>query len=201
MRDAEIRALRHAVVVLLAIAALRWAWGDLRPPARIPGPDVLPALLARSDSSLVDQTERDRPLTAGERVDPNHATATELDRLPGVGPAAAAAIVRDRKKHGPYRRTSDLERVPGLGPATVRKLAAHLGLPKGSPTATARVVDVNHADENALQTLPGIGPSLARRIVEARRRKPFASVDDLTRVRGIGPATVKRLRGRVSVHR
>lgn len=50
------------------------------------------------------------------------------------------------------------------------------------------------ADPRLLETLPGIGPALAARIVAAR---PFHDVDDLLRVRGIGPATLERLRSAV----
>ncbi len=55
-------------------------------------------------------------------------------------------------------------------------------------------VDPNTATAEALDALPGIGPALARRIVEARARGVrFRTVDDLARVRGIGPRTVDRL--------
>ncbi len=57
-------------------------------------------------------------------------------------------------------------------------------------------VDVNRASERELVSLPRIGPALARRIVEAR---PFADLADLTRVRGIGPVTIERLRSRALV--
>lgn len=208
MHEAETRALRHAVVVLLALSALRWGSSALRPSAEIPGADVLPTLIAGSDSALKDATERARALAPGERIDPNHATAPELDRLPGVGPGTASAIVREREAHGPYRSGADLARVPGLGAGTVKKMLPHLRVGAAPPRSAgvrsrrpAAPVDVNHADEQTLQTLPGVGPALARRIVEARKQKPFTSVNDLTRVSGIGPATVKRLRGRVTVHR
>lgn len=43
--------------------------------------------------------------------------------------------------------------------------------------------------------LPNIGETLARRIVESREAEgPFAEVDDLQRVRGIGPRTLEQLR-------
>lgn len=54
-------------------------------------------------------------------VNVNTATATELEALPGVGPATAAAIVDDRTRNGPFASVDDLERVPGIGPS---KLAA-----------------------------------------------------------------------------
>ena len=57
-------------------------------------------------------------------------------------------------------------------------------------------VDINRASVSELTSLPRVGPVLARRIVEGR---PHADVDALLRVRGIGPATLKRVRGRVVV--
>jgi competence protein ComEA len=54
-------------------------------------------------------------------VDLNRASADELDVLPGIGPATAAAIVDERNRNGPFASVDDLERVPGIGPA---KLAA-----------------------------------------------------------------------------
>lgn len=54
-------------------------------------------------------------------VDLNTASAEQLQSLPGIGPATAAAIVGDRERHGPFAAVADLERVPGIGPA---KLAA-----------------------------------------------------------------------------
>ena len=54
-------------------------------------------------------------------VDLNSATAEQLDALPGVGPATAAAIVAYRTQHGPFRSVDELLQVHGIGPA---KLAA-----------------------------------------------------------------------------
>ncbi len=55
-------------------------------------------------------------------VNLNTATADALDELPGVGPATAAAIVRDREQHGPFQSVGDLERVRGIGPAKLEQL-------------------------------------------------------------------------------
>lgn len=55
-------------------------------------------------------------------VDVNRATAGELEDLPGVGPAIAAAIVDDRLRNGPFVGVDDLERVPGIGPAKIAAL-------------------------------------------------------------------------------
>lgn len=62
----------------------------------------------------------------------------------------------------------------------------------------ARVISLNRASAAELDELPGIGPVLARRIVEHRdRHGPFRSPEELRAVRGVGPALLARLRGRV----
>ena len=61
---------------------------------------------------------------------------------------------------------------------------------------TARFqVDINQADWPELATLPGVGRKMAERIVESREQNgPYADLDDLRRVRGIGPRTMETLR-------
>jgi len=55
-------------------------------------------------------------------IDLNRAAAEELDALPGVGPATAAAIVAYRERSGPFASIDDLLKVPGIGPAKVEAL-------------------------------------------------------------------------------
>jgi competence protein ComEA len=56
-------------------------------------------------------------------------------------------------------------------------------------------INVNAAPDYELSMLPGIGPKTAQAIVSNRQQHgPFASLDDMTRVSGIGPATVEAIR-------
>ena len=55
-------------------------------------------------------------------IDVNAATASELESLPGVGPATAMAIVDERERNGPFLDADDLERVPGIGPSKLDAL-------------------------------------------------------------------------------
>ena len=55
-------------------------------------------------------------------IDLNRASAAELDELPGIGPATAAAIVEHREQHGPFASVEDLEAVRGIGPAKLDAL-------------------------------------------------------------------------------
>lgn len=99
------------------------------------------------------------------------------------------------------------------GAIAVAVLLALAALPSGSPpeappplvtpvpeAAPGRgQVDLNRAGSAALTALPGIGPVLAERIVEHRERHgPFASIDELRAVRGIGPRLIERLRPRAA---
>lgn len=64
------------------------------------------------------------------------------------------------------------------------------------PKLEARfVVDINRADWPELAQLPGIGRTLAQRIVASRdEHGPFVDHDELRRVRGIGPKTLEKMR-------
>ncbi len=55
-------------------------------------------------------------------------------------------------------------------------------------------IELNCAGARTLETLEGIGSVRAQRIVEERARRPFERVDDLLRVRGIGPKTLEGVR-------
>ena len=79
-------------------------------------------------------------------------------------------------------------------------MAAHDATRWDEALAGARRIDVNTADAAAWEKLPGIGPSLARRILEDRAaRGRFGSIEELSRVPGIGPGTIARLKDYLSV--
>ncbi len=191
------------------------------PPAAVPPPRGTTAALAVAGAVLLallvlrgyGHHWGARPTEAGlTGVDLNRADAVDLAQVPGLGPKRAAAIVTHRAAHGPFAGTDELTRVPGVGPHTAEKAGAYLTIPPTAvplpetlerkppaPTRSGKLapgdrLDVNAATEAELQRLPGVGPALARRIVEARAAKPFASADDLRRVRGIGAKTLENLR-------
>lgn len=84
-------------------------------------------------------------------------------------------------------------------PATPRGEVASERAPH-APPAIAVKIDINTAAQAELELLPGVGPALAARIVEERARGGrFTRVEDLGRVRGIGPKTIERLRAHVRV--
>lgn len=80
-----------------------------------------------------------------------------------------------------------------------REEEAELALATARPKPPAGAIDPNTASRDDLMSLPGVGEVLAVRILEARGRKPFASVEDLGRVPGIGPALLEKIRPHVVV--
>jgi competence protein ComEA len=143
----------------------------------------------------------------GHVIDLNRADAAELRQLPGVGPTLAARAVEWRDAGDGFRGLADLRAVPGVGPARLDRVRPWVRVdePAGPAAAPKKAdgltgpIDVNQANPAELQRLPGIGPTLAQRILEERARAPFAAVDDLRRVKGIGPKTLEKLRPYVTV--
>lgn len=74
--------------------------------------------------------------------------------------------------------------------------ALSLALSTGSAFAAGALVDVNTADQKALESLPGVGAATAKEIVKGR---PYKSVDDLGNVKGIGKAKLEKIRPLVTV--
>jgi competence protein ComEA len=55
---------------------------------------------------------------AGNLININTATLTQLDALPGIGPTTAQKIIDYRTQHGPFQKIEDIMNVAGIGPAT-----------------------------------------------------------------------------------
>ena len=63
-------------------------------------------------------------------LDINKASTEELEKLPGIGPVTAKAIVSYREKNGPFRRLEELMIVPGIGEERFEKLRPWLTIGK-----------------------------------------------------------------------
>jgi competence protein ComEA len=60
-------------------------------------------------------------------------------------------------------------------------------------------IDINLADVALLDTLPGIGPVIAQRIVEYREMNgPFETSQGIQGIQGIGPATFEQIEGMIT---
>lgn len=203
MTSLEARVLRRASFLVLTLCSLRVAVAGVRRPLLEPGPGsedgaTLAELLEESAETRDEDRRRRRPLEPGERIDPNRATEVELDRLPGIGPSTALRIVEWRKRTGGFAGPADLLAVRGVGPSTLEKIEDDLDWStntKRSGQTGIAPLDLNHANKAELEGLPGIGPVLAGRILDLRASLGrFRRLEDLGRVRGVGAATLEKIR-------
>jgi competence ComEA-like helix-hairpin-helix protein len=88
-------------------------------------------------------------------VELNAATAEDLDRLPGIGPVKAAAILATRERLGGFASVDQLTEVRGIGPATVEKLRPYVRVSQpqdrdsGAGAGVGQVVTAGRAAEEA----------------------------------------------------
>ncbi len=166
---------------------------------------------------------------AGGRVNLNTAGAAELVTLPGVGNAIAGRIIDSRTAEGPFRSINDLTRVKGIGSRTLEKLRPLIAVGGGGDALTAAnppnakadqrppplaraakssgpakafvgAVNINTATADELKALPGIGPKTAAAVVVDRNDNgPFRTLDELTRVKGIGQGKLGKIRPFITV--
>ncbi len=101
------------------------------PPRRSPPPRTRPSEEAPAEG------ERPDSLLPDEVIDLNAADAYDLDRLPGIGPAKAEAILAYREEHGPFQSVDDLLSVSGIGEVTLENLRPYVTAGSAAETAEA----------------------------------------------------------------
>ena len=160
-------------------------------------------------------------------VDINTGSQADLEGVKGVGPATAKKIIANRpyksldelskaglsaKKIESFKSSLTVGGGPApAAPAAAKKekTSAKETTKKGkaAPTTKAKEakaaatkpgapVDLNTADQKALEALPGVGPATAKKIIAAR---PFKSLEDLSKVKGMSKAKVEALKDKVTV--
>lgn len=83
---------------------------------------------------------------------------------------------------------------------TLHSIFLGIVLAAASLTATAAKLNINEADATALAELSGIGAARAEAIIAYRKANgPFRTVDDLAKVKGIGPAFIEKNRDQLTV--
>ncbi len=202
-----------AVVGLVAVAAVAVV---LWPRPASPAPELVLPRASTTVAAAIGPTTSTAPVdlvvdVVGEvrragvyRVAAGARIVDAIDAAGGLTPQA------DRARVNLAAPVSDGERifVPAVG-QQVPAIAVGgqpAGPPAGTPGATGggvgqgEPVNINTASLEELDTLPGVGPATAQAIIDHRTQNgPFASVDELLDVRGIGDAKLAELRDHVAV--
>ena len=151
-------------VLRLATALLALLAAPIPALAQNPAPSAprsVPAPVAPS-APIVPRPAPAAPAAAGKRVDINAATAPQLEVLPGIGPARAAAIVAGR----PYAELGDLTAKKVLTPGVLDGIRDRIALANINTSSASEMV----------RTLKGIGEARAKAVVAGR---PYATPQDL----------------------
>ena len=122
------------------------------------------------------------------------------DAVQAAGGASGEADL-DRVNLAQELRDQQQVVVPRVGEPDVPPPASGDGTPgrSGEVPLTAKV-NINTAAADELDTLPGIGAEMARRIMDYRAANgPFKSIEDIQQVTGIGDATYQKLKDRITV--
>ena len=181
----------NLVFVIAAIAAavggvvLFLRNGDDGEPVRIVPPPTVSSVEIREESEL-------KAYVTGAVRQPGLYTIEEGDRLADlIDLAGGITEDADMQAVNLAVRVEDQDHwtVPKVGePTIVTSNAGRVDLPVGK-------VDINTADAELLETLPGIGETRAQAIIRHREEHgPFQRIDDIVAVPGIGAATMEGLR-------
>ena len=81
-----------------------------------------------------------------------------------------------------------------------RPTVAPSTLDSAAPSQGSGLINLNWATQAELESLPGIGPEMAKRILDYRDQNgPFESIEAIQQISGIGPATYARLQNLITV--
>lgn len=84
-------------------------------------------------------------------------------------------------------------------PSKGEKVAVTVSVPSSSAGVQGKI-NINRASAAELESLNGIGPALAQRIIEYREKNgPFKTIEELTNVKGIGPTLLEKNRDRITL--
>lgn len=190
-----LRALAVLLGALLLVVAYWWWQGRTRPIVTLPDPSITPSASA-SPKAMGEVTVHVRGRVMRPGVITLPAGSRVVDAIEAVGGVRAGSSTGDLNL---ARVLVDGEQV-AVGVRRAADGASTSTAQPGADTGAPGLVDINVATATELESLPGIGPVLAGRIVQWRvDNGPFTDVEILGEVSGIGDALMAQLRPLVRV--
>ncbi len=130
-----------------------------------------------------------------DKLNINHATLQDLEMLPGMGKTMAQRILDFRKEKGEIKDLNELISLKGMTKkkyAALRRFLTAKGGREGGLGA-GKKLNLNFASLEEIEKLPGVGKTLARRIVDVRnQRGGYHTLEDLQDVPGLTAAKLQK---------
>jgi DNA uptake protein ComE-like DNA-binding protein len=138
------------------------------------------------------------PQRAEGKTDVNNAAIDDLLELPWINLVLARELMQEREKRQGFKSVEDLGHFLQLQPHEVEALRDRVIF--GETTQPSRLLDLNHASEEEIAQLPGIGPIFAKRAVSSRAEcGGFNTFEDFVAVLDLTPPIASRLAALVTV--
>jgi competence protein ComEA len=158
-------------------------------------------ILSETQKNNTTASDSDSPEIKGVLFpfDPNKLDAAGWMRL-GLAEKLAQRIINYRNKGGRFYRATDIKKIWGLQPDKADQLIPFVVLPETAEKAKyekkqVTAIDINTADVKEWESLPGIGETLASRIIKYRNQSGgFARTEELENVFGLTDSTLLGIR-------
>jgi competence ComEA-like helix-hairpin-helix protein len=196
-------------------------------PLPVPEPSVIPEAeiseVAVADPEpvpvpVVESTPSQQPVG---RININTANSGELQQLNGIGPVLAGRIIDYRKNISLFYAIEDIKNVKGIGEVIFGKTRDNIIVgnvsppaPQPSPPAptpsstptpsqtppSSSKININTANYEELQGITGVGPSIAKNIIDYRNANgPFAQIEDIMNVPLIAEGRFEKMKEEITI--
>ena len=163
--------------------------------------DASPGLAHGSDSAAIVVEVGGAVLHPGVyRLPGGSRVMDAVNAAGGFGPRVDAGLADRQLNLAATVKDGDEIHVPARGEAVAGGEGTGGGATGGGAAAAGSgPIDLNSATAEALDTLPGVGPATAAKIIAAREEQRFETVDDLGTRKVVGPSTLEKIRALVTV--
>ena len=172
-------------------------------------------LIKQEEIKDEEVTKKKEKTTISRKININTATSEQLQQLPGIGPAIAKRIIKYRKREGDFQDIGEIKNVKGIGEKIYEKIKPYIKMGKiirqekikkeevikkeEKPTISGKI-NINTATSEQLQQLAGIGPAMAERIIQYRKKwGNFQDIGEIQNIKGMGEKAYEKIEPYITI--